>query len=62
LLLDSIGNGLSVSMPLPPFSAKKIAGQKRYDMARAGNAEIVYQDMIFHSIDIISMDYPLLKI
>jgi len=49
-------------MPLPPFSAKKVDGKKRYDMARQGNTDIVYQDMIFHSIEIIDIAFPLVKI
>lgn len=61
-LFDSIGNWSPVSMPLPPFSAKKVAWQKRYDMARSGNAEIVYQDMIFHDIQIVWISFPQITI
>lgn len=59
---DSIWNWSPVSMPLPPFSAKKVAWQKRYDMARSGDTEIVYQDMVFHDIQVTWMAFPLISI
>lgn len=61
-VLNSLTGGGAVSMPLPPFSAKKIDWKKRYDMARQGNTDIVYQDMIFHTIEIIDIAFPLVYI
>lgn len=66
--LEDIQNKLSeiisseAQLPLPPFSAKKIHGQKRYDMARSGNQEIVWQAMNIKKIQIVSYDFPLLQI
>jgi tRNA pseudouridine55 synthase len=47
---------------VPPFSAKKVNGKKRYDMARSGNQEIVMQEMKIFDIQIINYMPPLLTI
>lgn len=52
----------TASLPLPPFSAKKINGQKRYDLARKGEQEIVWQDMQVNSYNIIEYDFPEIRI
>jgi tRNA pseudouridine55 synthase len=52
----------SASLPLPPFSAKKINGQKRYDLARKGEQEIVRQDMKINSYTILDYNFPEIKI
>ncbi len=52
----------NASLPLPPFSAKKINGQKRYDLARKGEQEIVWQDMKIHKYKIIDYTFPEIKI
>ncbi len=52
----------SASLPLPPFSAKKINGQKRYDLARKGEQEIVWQEMKIHKYKIIDYTFPEIKI
>ncbi|MBP7061988.1 hypothetical protein KA037_05080 [Patescibacteria group bacterium] len=52
----------SASLPLPPFSAKKINGQKRYDLARKGEQEIVRQDMKINSYTILDYSFPEIKI
>lgn len=52
----------SASLPLPPFSAKKINGQKRYDLARKGEQEIVWQDMKINNYKIINYTFPEIKI
>ena len=52
----------SASLPLPPFSAKKINGQKRYDLARKGEQEIVRQDMKINSYTITEYNFPEIKI
>ena len=49
-------------LPVPPFSAKKINGQKRYDLARSGQQEIVMQEMNINDIQIILYQAPELKI
>lgn len=51
-------SSLKVSLPLPPFSAKKVWWKKRYDMARSGNQEIVIQEMKIIDIQIISYQIP----
>ena len=60
-LLSLISNLLPI-LPIPPFSAKKVWGKKRYDMARSGNQEIVMQEMKIVDIQIISYTAPELKI
>jgi len=49
-------------LPLPAFSAKKIAGKKSYDDARAGIIREENKVMKTHSYEIISYDFPLLQI
>lgn len=50
------------SLPLPPFSAKKINGQKRYDLARKGEQAIVRQDMKINDYTILDYTFPEIKI
>lgn len=49
-------------LPLPPFSAKKIGGKKRYDLAREGIQEIAFQEMKIFDIQIVSYEVPLIRI
>lgn len=49
-------------LPLPAFSAKKIAGKKSYDDARAGNIREENKVMKVHSYEILSYDFPLLQL
>lgn len=49
-------------LPLPAFSAKKIAGKKSYDDARAGNIREENKIMKVHSYEIISYSFPILQI
>ncbi len=49
-------------LPLPPFSAKKIWWKKRYDLAREGSQEIVFQEMKIFDIQIVSYAAPLVQI
>lgn len=49
-------------LPLPAFSAKKIAGKKSYDDARAGKIREEHKVMKTNSYEIISYNFPLLQI
>lgn len=49
-------------LPLPAFSAKKIAGKKSYDDARAGKIREENKVMKVHGYEIMSYDFPLLQI
>lgn len=49
-------------LPIPPFSAKKVGGKKRYDMARSWDQAIVDQFMSINNIVISSYQAPLLTI
>lgn len=60
-LIFSEGNPLP-QLPLPPFSAKKIWWRKRYDLAREGSQEIVFQEMKIFDIQIVSYVAPLVQI
>lgn len=49
-------------LPLPAFSAKKIAGKKSYDDARSGNIREENKVMKVHSYEILNYDFPLLQL
>jgi tRNA pseudouridine55 synthase len=49
-------------LPLPAFSAKKIAGKKSYDDARAGNIREEKKVMKVHGYEILMYEFPLLQI
>lgn len=50
------------SLPLPAFSAKKRAGKKSYDEARAGNIIEENKVMKVHSYEIVKYEFPILQI
>ncbi len=52
----------SHELPLPAFSAKKIAGKRSYDEARAGIIREENKIMKTNSYEIISYDFPLLQV
>lgn len=49
-------------LPLPAFSAKKIAGKKSYDDARSGTIREENKIMKIQKYEILSYDFPLLQI
>jgi tRNA pseudouridine55 synthase len=49
-------------LPLPAFSAKKIAGKKSYDDARAGTIREENKVMKIQTYEILSYDFPLLQL
>ncbi|MEI6774940.1 MAG: hypothetical protein WCL18_09575 [bacterium] len=49
-------------LPLPAFSAKKIAGKKSYDDARDGNIREVNKVMKVQKYEILMYEFPLLQI
>jgi len=49
-------------LPLPAFSAKKIAGKKSYDDARAGNIREENKVMKVQKHEILMYDFPILQI
>ncbi|HMS90812.1 MAG TPA: hypothetical protein PKC87_01200 [Candidatus Absconditabacterales bacterium] len=49
-------------LPLPAFSAKKIAGKKSYDEARAGTIREENKIMKIHSYEILNYDFPILQL
>lgn len=49
-------------LPLPAFSAKKIAGKKSYDDARAGNIRKENKVMRVQKYEILRYDFPILQI
>lgn len=49
-------------LPLPAFSAKKIAGKKSYDDARAGNIREENKVMRVQKYEILKYDFPILQI
>lgn len=52
----------SYTLPIPPFSAKKINGTKRYTMARSWDQPIVEQSMDIYHIDIVDYKPPFIRI
>jgi len=65
--LDNIQSKLdtlipSATLPLTPFSAKKKNGKKLYELARAGVEVNESREMVVNSYEIISYDFPVLKI
>jgi len=52
----------SYELPLPAFSAKKTAGKKSYDDARAGNIIEANKVMKIHWYEIMSYEFPLLQL
>jgi len=50
------------NLPLPAFSAKKRAGKRLYDEARAGNVIQENKVMKVHSYEVMKYDFPLLQI
>jgi len=49
-------------LPLPAFSAKKIAGKKSYDDARAGKIREENKVMKVQNYEILSYEFPILQI
>lgn len=49
-------------LPLPAFSAKKIAGKRSYDDARAGKIREENKVMRIHKYEILSYEFPILQI
>ena len=49
-------------LPLPAFSAKKIAGKKSYDDARAGTIREENKIMKVQKYEILTYDFPLLQL
>jgi len=49
-------------LPLPAFSAKKIAGKKSYDDARAGNIREENKVMKVQKYEILKYDFPILQL
>ena len=49
-------------LPLPAFSAKKIAGKKSYDDARAGNIREENKVMKVQKYKILTYDFPILQL
>ena len=49
-------------LPLPAFSAKKIAGKKSYDDARAGKIREENKVMKVQNYEILSYEFPVLQI
>ena len=49
-------------LPLPAFSAKKVAGKKSYDDARAGTIREENKVMKVHSYEVLKYEFPLLQI
>jgi tRNA pseudouridine55 synthase len=49
-------------LPLPAFSAKKIAGKKSYNEARAGIIREENKVMKIQKYEILNYDFPLLQI
>ena len=66
--LSSVGRALdkftgTITQTPPAFSAIKINGQRAYKLAREGKAvEIPARQVKIHSLELISYEYPLLKI
>lgn len=52
----------SYVLPIPAFSAKKVAGKRMYKSARAGKEIKVDREMIISSYKIISYNWPLLEV
>ena len=52
----------SATLPLTPFSAKKKNGKKLYELARAGVEVNESREMVVHNYEIVSYDFPLLKV
>ena len=50
------------ALPLPAFSAKKIAGKRSYHDAREGNIREENKVMKTNSYEIIRYDFPLLQL
>jgi tRNA pseudouridine55 synthase len=49
-------------LPLPAFSAKKIAGKKSYDDARAGKIREANKVMKIYRYEIINYNFPILQL
>lgn len=49
-------------LPIPPFSAKKINGKKRYDMARSWDQPIIDQSMNIYHINLLEYLPPLIRL
>jgi len=49
-------------LPLPAFSAKKIAGKRSYDEARAGNIREEKKVMKVQKYEILTYEFPLLQL
>ncbi len=52
----------TTQMPLPAFSAKKVKGKKLYDLARKGKDLKLKKDMAIYGYNILSYDFPILKV
>lgn len=52
----------SYVLPIPSFSAKKVAGKRLYASARQGKEIKVDREMNIYSIDVISYEWPLVKV
>lgn len=52
----------SANLPLPAFSAKKTAGKKSYDDARAGNIIEANKVMKVNGYEILNYEFPLLQL
>lgn len=60
---DYLNNLIGIaSLPVPPFSAKKISGKKWYELAREGKQDIKYTDMTIKSYSIISYSPPFVTV
>ncbi|HMY80540.1 MAG TPA: hypothetical protein PK048_01695 [Candidatus Absconditabacterales bacterium] len=60
--LNELVQNQKPELPVPPFSAKKVSGKTRYENARKGIMDIVYQPMSIYDIQIIGYEPPLLTI
>ena len=62
--IEEVLNSLvgSPSLPLTPFSAKKIDGKKLYEYAREGNPIFLTIPMTIYGYKLISYEFPLLKL
>lgn len=52
----------SSTLPLTPFSAKKRNGKKLYELARAGVEINESREMVVNGYEIVSYDFPVLKL